>query len=148
MRKCSRPGVIGCFCRQLNKLMRTTRFVDLDAAFTAHPETGDVSVKTDERAIKFAVKSLVMTNYFERPFRSEIGSPIRQLLFDNIGPNFSILMQRAITDVITNFEPRVDVLNVDVNAQPDNNSVDIRITFRIKNTERPLDVSVTLERTR
>lgn len=124
------------------------RFVDLDPTFAPHPETGDVGIRTDERAIKLAVKSLVMTNHYERPFQSSIGSPVRQLLFDLMGPNFNIMMQRAITDVITNFEPRVDVLGVIVREKADNNSVDITINFKIKNTNKPLDVSVTLERTR
>lgn len=124
------------------------RFVDIDPTFAPHPETGDVGIRTNERAIKFAIRSLVMTNFYERPFRSDIGSPVRQLLFDLSGPNFNIMMQRAITDVITNFEPRVDVLNVAVNERPERHSVDITITFRIKNTTTPLDVSVTLERTR
>ena len=124
------------------------RFVDLDPSFIAHPETGDVGVRTDERAIKFAIKSLVMTDHFERPFQSAIGSPVKQLLFDLIGPNFNVMMQRAITDVITNYEPRVDVLGVVVRERSEQNSVDITINFRIKNTTKPLDVSVVLERTR
>lgn len=124
------------------------RFADLDPVFAPHPETGDVGIRTDERAIKQAVKSLVLTNHYERPFQSEIGSPVRQLLFDLMGPNFVIMMKRAITDLITNFEPRVDVLDVIVNTRPDQNSVSITISFRIKNTTKPLDVSVVLERTR
>ena len=124
------------------------RFVDLDTLFTAHPETGDVGIRTDERAIKFAIKSLIMTDHFERPFQSAIGSPVKQLLFNLIGPNFNVMMQRAITDVITNYEPRVDVTGVVVNGRPDNNSVDININFVIKNTTKPLNVSVVLERTR
>lgn len=124
------------------------RFVDIDPSFAPHPETGDIGIRTDARAIKFAIKSLVMTNHYERPFQSAIGSPVKQLMFDLIGPNFTILMKRAITDVITNFEPRVDVLDVAVRELPDQHSVDIVVSFRIKNTTQPLDVSMTLERTR
>jgi len=105
-------------------------------------------VRTNERAIKFAVRALVLTNHYERPFRSEIGSPVRQLLFDLMGPNFNIMMKKVITDVITNHEPRVDVLDVVVNSRPDANSVSITIIFRIKNTTKPLDVNIILERTR
>lgn len=124
------------------------RFIDLDPNFLAHPETGDISVRTNERAIKFAVRALVLTNHYERPFQSEIGSPVRQLLFDLMGPNFNIMMKKVITDVITNHEPRVDVLDVVVNSRPDANSVSITIIFRIKNTTKPLDVNIILERTR
>ena len=124
------------------------RFIDLDATFSPHPETGDVGVRTNERAIKFAVKALVLTNHFERPFQSDIGSPVRQLMFDLMGPNFNIMMKKVITDVITNHEPRVDVLDVIVNSRPDANSVSITVIFRIKNTTKPLDVNIILERTR
>lgn len=128
--------------------MATRKFVDLDAAFLPHPTTGDIGVRTDERAVKFAIKSLVMTNHYERLFHSEIGSPINQLLFENFGVNFSVILKRAITDVITNHEPRVDVLDVVVDEAPDNNRVYVSIIFRLKNTEKPIDVSITLTRTR
>jgi phage baseplate assembly protein W len=124
------------------------RFIDLDPTFTPHPETGDVGVRTNERAIKHSIKSLVMTNHYERPFRSEIGSPVKQLLFDLMNPNFSILMKRSIIDLITNFEPRVDVTDVIIKERPDNHSVNININFVIKNTSTPLDISLVLERTR
>jgi phage baseplate assembly protein W len=124
------------------------RFIDLDPTFTPHPETGDVGVRTNERAIKQSIKSLVMTNHYERPFRSEIGSPVKQLLFDLMNPNFSILMKRSIIDLITNFEPRVDVTDVIIKERPDNHSVNININFVIKNTSTPLDISLVLERTR
>jgi phage baseplate assembly protein W len=123
-------------------------FVDIDASFTANPVTGDLTVRTDEQAIKFAVRSLILTNYYERPFRSEIGSPVNRLLFDNIGDNFNIILRQSIIDTITNFEPRVDVLEVQVEESPDNNRVKITIVFRIKNTEKPLEIGLTLKRTR
>lgn len=130
-------------------MARNTRtFTDFDASFEPHPTTGDLSVRTDERAIKFAIKSLVMTQNYERPFHPEIGTPIYRLLFDNFDDMFVITMRQAIIDVITLYEPRAVVLGVDVDPSFDNNSVSINIRFKIKNTERPLEVGVTLERTR
>lgn len=128
--------------------MATRTFIDLDAAFQPHPTTGDIGIRTDERAIKFAVKSLILTNHYERLFHSEIGSPINQLLFENFGVNFSVILRQAIVDVITNHEPRVDVMDVVIDEAPDNNRVYITIVFKIKNTEKPIDVSITLTRTR
>lgn len=129
-------------------MAKTRTFADLDASFLPNPVTGDLSIRTDEQAIKFAVRSLIMTNYYERPFRSNLGSPVPRLMFENMGPNFKIILRQSIIDVINNFEPRVDVLDVDVVDSPDNNRVKITITFRIKNTERPIEVGVTLTRTR
>ena len=128
--------------------MATRTFVDIDASFTPNPVTGDLAIRTDDQAIKFAIRSLIMTNYFERPFHSNIGSPVGALMFDNMGPNFNSILKQSITDTINNFEPRVDVLEVKVDDSPDNNRVYISIIFKIKNTERPIEVGLTLTRTR
>jgi phage baseplate assembly protein W len=130
----------------MTRLTRT--FTDIDALFEANPNTGDVSVRTNDRAIKFAVRSLVMTSYYERLFHPEIGTPVKRLLFDNMDDMFVLTMTESITQVLTNYEPRIDVLNVDVAPVPDNNRVYITVVFRIKNTEKPLEVGITLERVR
>jgi predicted component of type VI protein secretion system len=69
-------------------------------------------------------------------------------LFDNMGPNFNSILRQGITDTINNFEPRVDVLEVQIDDSPDNNRVYISIIFKIKNTERPIEVGLNLTRTR
>lgn len=130
-------------------MARNTRiFSDLDLNFTAHPVTGDISRKYDDNAIKQSVKNLLLTKNFERPFHSEIGSPIRALLFELPGPMFTVMLQRSIIDVINNFEPRVEILDVRVNDSIDTNSVYITLEFKIVNTERPITLDLALERTR
>ena len=130
-------------------MARNTRtFSDLDFNFTAHPVTGDVTRKYDEEAIKQSVKNLVLTQNYERPFHSEIGSQLRGLLFEPVTPMLNLLIKRAITDTITNFEPRVSLIDVGVNFLPDNNSVYVTIVFAIVNTTRPVTVDLVLKRTR
>ena len=126
----------------------TRIFTDIDPSFEPHPTTGDLLIRSNERAIKFAVKSLVMTGNYERPFHSEIGTPIKRLLFENFDDMTTILIKESVADVITKYEPRVTVMSVDVQERRDNNGVAITITFKIKNTETPLTVDVILERTR
>jgi len=130
-------------------MANTTRiFKDLDLMFTAHPVTGDVARKYDENAIKQAVKNLILTQNYERPFHSEIGSQVRALLFENATPMTKALLKKTITDVINNFEPRVNLLDVGVQFLEDRNAVNIEILFKIKNTFTPLTVNLVLERTR
>jgi len=130
-------------------MARNTRtFADIDLRFTKHPVTEDIGVKYDENAVKQAVKNLVLTNHYERPFHPEIGSQINSLLFEPFSPMLQSMMEQAITNTITNFEPRVVLMGVDVIMNPDNTSVFITIMFRIVNTERPLTVDITLQRTR
>jgi phage baseplate assembly protein W len=130
-------------------MARSTRiFKDLDFNFTAHPVTGDVARRYDENAIKASVKHLVLTGHYERPFHSEIGSPIRDMLFENVTPLMIASLRRAIEDIINNYEPRVDLLNVNVFDNLDNNAISVTIVFKIKNTSTPIQMDLMLKRTR
>ena len=126
----------------------TRQFADLDLNFTPHPVTGDVGFKKDENAIKQAVKNLVLTQNFESPFHSEIGSSLRSLLFEPATPMTKEILRKTISDTITNFEPRVDLIDVEIRYTLDDTAVDVRIVFKIRNTFTPIDVNLTLERTR
>jgi phage baseplate assembly protein W len=130
-------------------MARNTRiFSDLDLNFTKHPVTRDITRRYDDNAIKQSIKNLLLTRNFERPFHSEIGSPIRAMLFEMPGPMFTNMLQRAIIDVINNFEPRVEILGVRVDDSSETNSVYITLEFKIVNTERPITLDLALERTR
>ena len=130
-------------------MARQTRlFSDLDFRFTAHPVTGDVARRFNEDAIKAAIKHLCYTGHYERPFHSEIGSPLRQLLFENATPLVIMSIKRAIENLIDTYEPRVDLLDVEVFDQLDNNAVSVTILFKIKNTTSPIQLDLVLQRTR
>lgn len=130
-------------------MARNTRtFSDLDFNFLVHPRTRDVSTRYDEDAIKQSLRNLILTRNYERPFRSYIGSQVNALLFEPISPLLTSMLEKAISDVIQNFEPRVDLLNVVVQYSPHNNDVYITISFKIRNTQTPMSVNLILERTR
>jgi len=130
-------------------MARNTRtFADLDLNFTMHPVTHDIVRKFDEEAIKASVKNLVLTQNYERPFHSEIGSQIKGLLFEPATPMLNVMLKRAITDTIINFEPRVKLNDVLVTVSPDNNEVYVSIQYMIVNTTRPQTVDLILTRTR
>ena len=130
-------------------MARNTRiFSDLDFNFTATPVKRDIARRFDENAIKASLKNLILTRNFERPFHSEIGSPVRALMFEPATPMLGVMLKRAIIDVVNNFEPRVELLDVIVDIKEDENSVDVSIQFKIVNTQRPLTLELTLERTR
>ena len=130
-------------------MARNTRtFSDLDLNFTAHPVTKDITRRFDENAIKTSLRNLILTSNYERPFHSEIGSPIKRLLFEPATPMTQVMIKKAVEDTVINFEPRVQLLEVDVNVSGDNNTVYVSIYFKIVNTERPLSLDLVLERTR
>lgn len=128
---------------------RNTRiFSDLDLNFNPHPVSGDIVKKYDESAIKQSIKNLILTQNYERPFHSEIGSQIKSLLFELPTSMTASLVKRQIMDTITNFEPRANILDVTVLLSPDNNGIYCTIVFTIINTTTPISIDLFLERTR
>lgn len=125
-----------------------TLFSDLDISFSRNPISNDVEKLTNEDAIKQAVKLLILTQNYERPFHSEIGSPVNGLLFENSSPIFTNVVKRVIRQTITNFEPRVKIDDIGVIERYDNNSLDITIQFSIIGTTTTFNVDLNLERTR
>ena len=59
-------------------------FKDLDLNFNIHPIRKDVTKHLNEYAVVNAVKNLILTNHYERPFRPNVGSNIRRLLFEPV----------------------------------------------------------------
>jgi len=108
----------------------------------------DITKRIDDNAIKTSIRNLILTRNHERPFHSEIGSPLNSLLFEPVSPMLSQLISRVIEQTIVNYEPRVVVLEVSTKFSPDNNSVYCSIVYRIVNTTTPQTVNLTLKRTR
>jgi phage baseplate assembly protein W len=130
-------------------MAKNTRiFSDLDFNFTKHPVTKDLSRRYDEDAVKNSLKNLILTNNYERPFHSEIGSPIKKLLFEPATPMLGAMLRRTIQDVINTFEPRVNIIDIIVMTNPDDYSIDVSIEFTILNTTAPITLDLTLQRTR
>lgn len=129
-------------------ISREPDYSDLDLDFLPNPTTGDVVRKTGYDAIKRSVRNLILTNFYEKPFRPGIGSNAVKLLFDNMSPLTSTFLRDAVFEVIRNYEPRVEVLDVKVGMDFDNNGYNLAIDFVVINRNQPLTVSIFLERIR
>jgi phage baseplate assembly protein W len=133
-----------------NNSERASRlFKDISLSFTKHPVTGDIAKLSDVDAIKRSVRNLINTNHYERPFHPEIGSDIRDALFEPVSPIVANLLARHVEDCINNFEPRVDLSNVICIGDIDRNQYEIVIEFYIVNSPTELQtVNLFLERLR
>ena len=124
-------------------------YKDLNLNFTKHPIKKDVIPLTDAAAVKRSVRNLVQYGHFEKPFHPEIGSGVRDILFENMTPFTANTLARKIEDVITNFEPRALLAGVEVIPRFDNNQYEVIVEFYINNAPSELvDLSFTLERIR
>ena len=126
----------------------TRKWADLDLDFTAHPVTKDIVLKKDVEAIKRSVRNLILTNPHERPFHPEIGSGITGILFELVSPTTAVVLQSEIRQVITNFEPRVRLIDISVLGDIDKNGYYVTIKFQVINIPNPVTIELFLERLR
>jgi phage baseplate assembly protein W len=131
-----------------NPLRKELQFSDLSITMTAHPVTGNVSVRKNADAVVAALKNLILTNRFERPYNPLFGADIRNRLFENYDLIEQVNIEEDIKTAIRNFEPRVKVSEVVVIAAHDSNTVLINIEFYVVNESQPLTVGLQIERTR
>ena len=129
--------------------MPTNRiFSDVDFSFTAHPTTGDVMRVYDVTAIKAAVKHLVLTEFYGRPFHPEIGSSVAGLLFENWSPLLDKAVETTITDIIKSEEPRAEVMEVRAKFNPGTLTYYVEVDLFLKALMQEVSVEFLLERAR
>lgn len=129
-----------------NRNSRSFRDIDLD--FARNIVTNDVNVVEDITAVKRAVKNLVQTNFYERPFQPELGCGIRELLFENFTPMTKVFLQKKIEEVLNNYEPRINLNSVRVDDDQDNNRLVVDIYFYVIGVPGPQQVQTFLQRLR
>ena len=127
---------------------RDPDYSDLDLDFITNPITSDVLIKTGADAIKRSVRNLILSNFYEKPFRPGIGSNALKLLFDNATPLTATFLKDAIYEVVRNYEPRVEMINVSVSFDVDNNGYNARMEYIILNRNEPVTTTIFLERIR
>jgi len=124
------------------------RWSDFDLDFTAHPNTGKLSMKQDADAIVRSVRHLLLTNHYERPFHPEIGSNLSAQLFEPMTYATSLRIKSDIIEAIDNFEPRVSLTNIEVTPNEAENAYYVSLRFFIINEEVERQTTFLLERTR
>ena len=131
-----------------NSVRSNKAYSDLNLNFNKNPATKDVAKLKDVEAVKRAVRNLILTNRFERPFHPEIGSDIRSLLFENMTPVVEVLLKDRIRETIEVYEPRADITDIVVTGDMDNNQYGVKIEFRVLNVPDPIVVTEFLQRLR
>jgi len=130
-----------------NDIERNVRqYRDLDLFFAKTQASKDVRKVTDIAAVKRSVRNLVLLNHYEKPFHPEIGSGIRDMLFENMSNMTAFILAKKIEDVIENFEPRVRLIGVRADPNLDRNEYEVTIEFFVVNAPTELvDLTVFLE---
>ena len=95
---------------------------------------GDIFKKTEAAAVKQAVKNLLMTNKFEKPFQHSFGADLTGLLFELADDLLEDDINQEVAMAVKNWEPRAKILNVQSTIRPDLNNIFCRIEFLVLST--------------
>ena len=112
-------------------------FKDVSASFKVNPLTNDLIVIKNTTAIARSLRNLVLTTPGERFFNENLGSQVNNLLFENVDDITAVSIRAEIINVIENYEPRVKLLTVSVNADIDNYNMDVRIVYQVIGIDIP-----------
>jgi len=114
---------------------KSRAFKDISLSFSPHPITKDLPVLINERAIVRSVRNLVETIPTERFFQPNLGTEIRDTLFENFSRQTVNIIEDQVRDTVRSFEPRVGDVGVEVVAIPDNNNFEVKVLFEIRGLE-------------
>lgn len=120
---------------------------DIDLTFAKKP-SGDIFKKQEAAAIKQAVKNILLTNRFEKPFEPNFGGDLNRFLFSLSEDFDETEIREKIGVAISNYEPRALIREIYVDLDEDNNSMDVTVQFQVSTTLEEIEVQVSLTRIR
>ena len=112
-------------------------FKDLSMSFKFNPLSGDLITLKNENAIARAVRNIILTTPGEKFFDPDFGSNINEILFENVSEITADSIKEEIENSLQNYEPRVEIIEVNVNPNYNSNNFDVIISYRIVGIDIP-----------
>ena len=112
-------------------------FKDISMTFQSNPLNNDLIALKNANAIARSVRNIVMTIPGERFFQPSFGSGVNRVLFNNMDEISASILEDEIRNSIRNYEPRVRLRSLKVQANFDNNAFDTVITYDIIGADIP-----------
>ena len=112
-------------------------FKDLSASFQTNPLSNDLISLKNESAIARSVRNLVLTAQGERPFQPVLGTGVSRLLFENMDKLTASAVRSEIRTTIENYEPRVEINEIIVEADFEKNAFDVTLQYFIIGMDVP-----------
>ena len=124
-------------------------FKDLSASFQSSPLSNDLITLKNESAIARSVRNLVLTIQGERPFQPVLGTGVSRLLFENMDKLTASAIRSELRTTIENYEPRVEINEIIVEADFERNAFDVTLQYFIIGIDVPeQELTFALEPTR
>jgi phage baseplate assembly protein W len=97
--------------------------------------SGSIAFDEGHADVEKAIRVILSTAVGERPMRPAFGCRIWDQLFEPINANTLGLMEDAVHEALSRWEPRIQVDGVDVDPDPSGQgAVTIRIAYRLRET--------------
>lgn len=126
----------------------TSVYADFHKDLTVNPFSNDLALKIDEEAVKESLKNLIFMDKGEKLFQPYFGGNIRAMLFELNSPATMKIVQEQIKTTINNYEPRAELISVEVYSLIDDNKLSVKILYALRSREEPIEVEFILERVR
>jgi len=110
-------------------------FKDISMSFQVNPLSQDLIALKNESAISRSIRNIVYTLPGEKFFNPNFGSGVSRVIFENIDDTNALFLKDEIENSIRNFEPRVELLNVQVSSDFENNGFDVTIQYKVIGSE-------------
>ena len=123
-------------------------YKDISADFDANAITGDIDPVKDAISVKRGITNILLTSMFERLMQPELGSNLKDVLFEPIDEITTARIEREVRSAIDAWEKRAEVINVFVDPDEDYNRYKVSVTFRPLNAVVEEQVEVFLARER
>ena len=123
-------------------------YQDLDFDFTANPITGDVAKVKNVTSVKRGINNILLTENSERLFQPEVGSGLKNLLFEPMTNLTAQLLEDEVRSAIDAWESRAQVININVIPEEEYNRYRVAVVFRLMTdtTEQQTEVLLSRER--
>ena len=112
-------------------------FKDVSMSFQTNPLNSDLIALKNATAISRSLRNIVLTVPGEKFFNERFGSRVSESLFENIDSITGNIIEGEIRTSINNYEPRVRLLKVQADPNPDSNSFDVIINYQIIGADVP-----------
>lgn len=132
--------------RSLDEIQYIRSYRDLNVDFKNNPITKDIYAVKNQNAIVQAIKNIVQTRFGERLMQPTIGCSVYEMLFEPLDVFSGIELQSRITTAISNYENRIEIIEMQVSIIEDDDTVLIDMTYRIIGEPNVLTNQFVLER--
>lgn len=122
--------------------------IDFDMNLSTNTGNGDIVTLGLVDAIKQSIRNIVLLQFYDKPYKPEVGTIINGLLFENISIHILLLIEGTVKDAINKFEPRVSIRKTEVESDLDNNSISVRLEYEILKTGETVSDIIPIQRVR